>query len=252
MKLWRWLIVSLGIAIAGFMLNSCMKDEGYSLDDAWYSIATVRPLDSSTSYWMTLDSGTSLWPVATDVPGFQPKEKQRAFVIYTLLSDAFQGYDHAVKILDIKGILTKQIAKDLWEENDETYGTDPVEISEMWIGDGYLNIKFEFNYGGDEVHFINLMKNESVRNPELGNESARMPHMYEFRHNAYNDSERSKRKGIVAFDLSSVDTQGVDVELTIAVNTFGGAKEYKITYNSSKQMLLKNRDYSMDNYIEIK
>jgi len=243
MKLFKCVTISLWLAIAGFVLNSCMKDEGYSLDNAWYSIATVRTSGSgSSSYWLTLDSGTSLWPVATDVPEYNYKERQRALVVYTILSDAFNGYDHAIKILDIQSILTKQIAEDLGEENDETYGTDPVEINEMWIGDGFLNIKFEFNYGGEAVHFINLMKNANVRTP----------HYYEFRHNAYNDSERYRRKGIVAFDLSSIDTQGEEIELKILVNTFNGTKEYTVKYNSSKRMLLKNPDISIDNYVEIK
>jgi len=247
MKLIKCMTLSLGLAVAGFVLNSCMSDDGYSLDKAWYSIATIHPSGTgygsgSTSYWLTLDSGTSLWPVATNVPWFNPQGKQRAFVVYTLLSDAFQGYDHAVKILDIKSILTKPVVEDLGEENDEVYGTDPVEINEMWIGDGFLNIKFEFYYGGDAVHFINLMKNASVRTP----------YFFEFRHNAYNDSERYKRKGIVAFDLSSIDTQGEDAELTISVNTFGGVKEYKIKYNSSKNPVAQNRNYTSENFVETK
>ena len=242
----RWMKcirLSLWIALTICLLNSCNNDEGYSLDDAWYSIATIRTEGyGATSYWLTLDSGTSLWPVATNIPWYNPKDKQRAYVMYTILSDEFSGFDHAVKILEIKSILTKPIAENLGEDNDETYGTDPVEISEMWIGDGFLNIVFEFNYGGEETHFINLIENGG----------ANTPYFYEFRHNAYNDSERYRKKGIVAFDLSAVDTEGREVELTIQVNTFNGTKEYAIKYNHSVQNANgQNRNYSMENFAEI-
>jgi hypothetical protein len=243
MKMMKRVMLGFGLIFSAIVFNSCTNDDGYSLDKAWYSIATVHPMENSgRSYWLTLDSGTSLWPVATNIPWYDAKEKKRAYVMYTLLSDKFQGYDHAVKILDLKSILTKPIADDLDEENDETYGTDPVSISEIWIGDGYLNVVFEFGYGGDSVHYINLIKNERVDTP----------YFFEFRHNACNDSERYRRKGIVAFDLSSVDTQGKEVELTIQVNTFDGNKNYTIKYDSSNNYNLdvQNRNYKLESFIE--
>jgi len=240
------MFLSIGIAMAAFVLNSCNKGDGYSLDKAWYSFATVHPSGNDKSYWLTLDSGTSLWPVATNVPWYNPKDKQRAFVVYTMLSDEFYGYDHAVKILDIKSILTKPIAENLGDGNDETYGTDQVDVSDMWIGDGYLNIVFEFNYGGNAVHYINLVESGNVDTPYL----------FEFRHHAYDDNARYIRTGVVAFDLSSLDTNGEEVvELTIQVNTFDGMKDFKITYQSLFTYSFKNqgsqsRNYSMDNFVE--
>ena len=237
----KCVMLGLGLVFSSFVFNSCVDDEGYSLDKAWYSITTVHPLDDSKSYWLSLDGGTSLWPVATNVPWYSPDEKQRAFVVYTLLSDEFQGYDHAVKILDLKSILTKPIAENLGEENDDTYGTDTINILEIWIGDGYLNIVFEFYYGGNSVHYINLMENSNVNNTS---------YCFEFRHNAYNDNERYKKQGIVAFDLSSVDTNGEEVELLILVNTFEGNKQYTVKYNSSNNKRVRDRNYQMESFIE--
>lgn len=243
MRLFKCIFLCTGIAVASFLLNSCNKDDGYSLDNAWYSVATIHTEgNGASSYWITLDSGVSLWPAATNIPWYKPKDKQRAFVVYTILSDKYGNYDHAVKILDIKDILTKQIAEDLGEDNDSIYGTDPVKLSDMWIGDGFLNIIFEFNYGGDAVHFINLMKNDNVRTP----------YFFEFRHNAYDDSKRYRNKGIVAFDLSAIDTNGEEVELTIQVNTFDGTKDFKIKYHSFKQSTVQKQSYSIDNFVEIK
>ena len=237
MKTIKKIMFGLGLVIMTFVFNSCLDDDGYSLDKAWYSIATVHPLDDSKAFWLSLNNGTSLWPVATNIPWYNPKEKQRAFVVYSILSDKFQEYDHAVKILDLKTILTKPVAENLGEKNDDIYGTDPVGISDIWIGDGYLNIVFEFNYGGNSVHFINLMETDT-------------PYEFEFRHNAYNDGQYYRRKGIVSFDLSSVDTKGKEVELTIQVNTFGENKLYTITYDSSNSSATQSRNYLMENFIE--
>ena len=86
MKGMKWIIWNVGIAFTICLFNSCTNDKGYSLDDAWYSIATIRTEGyGATSYWLTLDSGTSLWPVATNVPLNTPKDKERAFVLYTIL-----------------------------------------------------------------------------------------------------------------------------------------------------------------------
>jgi len=189
---------------------------------------------------MTLDSGTSLWPVASNVPLHNLQDKQRAFIVYTILSDEYKGYDHAVKVLDMKSILTKPIAENMGDENDEIYGTDPVDISDIWIGDGYLNIVFEFNYGGKAVHYINLIESENSNEP----------YFFELRHNAYDDSERYRRKGIVAFDLSFIDTNGVEVELAIQVNTFDGYKYYIVKYNSLNNSSVQGGNYNMESFIE--
>ena len=238
----RYVILGVGLVLTVLIFNSCKDDDGYSLDKAWYSIATVRPLDDSRSYWLTLDSGTSLWPVATNIPWYEPKETQRAFVVYSLLSDKFYGYDHAVKVLDLKSILTKPIAENLGEENDETYGTDPVVISDIWIGDGYLNIVFEFEYGGNSVHFINLIETESTDTQ----------YYFEFRHNAYDDNKRSRRKGIVAFDLSSIEKNQGELTLTIQTNTFEGEENYTVKYNSSDNSNVQGRDYKLESFVETK
>lgn len=192
------------------------------MDNAWYSIATVNPLNDD-AYSLTLDNGTTLWPVATDVPWYSPKHKQRAIVVYTLLSDKFQGYDHAVKILDIRNVLTKAVARDLGEKNDEEYGNDPVRILNMWIGDGYLNVEFSFKNGGmGVVHYINLLKTDH----------ADTPYYFEFRHHAYGDNTLYAQKGIVAFDLS--DIQGEEeIELTVKINTFEGELTKKIAFKPS-------------------
>jgi hypothetical protein len=212
--------------LALLLLDACNDEEGYSMDNAWYSIATVNPLSDDT-YSLTLDNGTTLWPAATDVPWYSPKHKRRAVVVYTVLSDKFQGYDHAVKILDIQNVLTKAVAGDLGEKNDEEYGGDPVRILNMWIGDGYLNVEFGFKNGGlGVVHYINLVKIEH----------ADTPYYFEFRHNAYGDNTSYAQKGIVAFDLSDIYGKE-EIELTVKINTFEGELIKKIAFAPSTPAL---------------
>jgi hypothetical protein len=221
MKAIKLIFACTGVLVASYVFNSCTKDDGYSLGDVWYSIATVVPANDSPTYYLRLDYGTTLWPVATDIPWYVPKEKHRVLAYYTVLSDSYYDYDHAVKVLDIQDVLTKPIAEDQGEDNDSYFGNDPVKILSMWVGDGYLNVKFGFNYGGSVKHFINLVKRESENTPWY----------FEFRHNAYQDNAYVQRNGIVSFDLSSLKTDGTEIQLTIRVKTFEGEKDYTITYN---------------------
>ncbi|MDR1602034.1 MAG: NigD-like protein [Tannerella sp.] len=218
MKKVNLLKTALCIVLTAFLLNACNDGDGYSMDDAWYSIVTVNPLNDD-AYSLTLDNGTTLWPAATAVP-YSPKQKRRAIAVYTILSDKFQGYDHAVKILDIQNVLTKAVASDLGDKNDEEYGNDPVSILNMWIGDGYLNVEFLFKSGDmGIVHYINLLKTEH----------ADTPYYFEFRHNAYGDNTLYAQKGIVAFDLSDILGEE-EIELTVKINTFEGELTKKITF----------------------
>ena len=83
------------------------EDEGYSLSDFRINIATVIP-DGQQSYYLVLDNGEKLLPVSSDV-FYSPRENQRVFVNYTLLSDNNNGYDHQIKVNDIWNILTKPV-----------------------------------------------------------------------------------------------------------------------------------------------
>lgn len=223
-----------GVMIALF-LNSCNLDNnGYSLGDVWYSLATVNPLDNGRIYSLTLDDGKTLWPAATRAPYYKPKANQRAFVYYTILSDSFQGYNHAVQIHDIRNILTKPFVDQFNPDSlDVRYGKDPLKIMDMWMGDGYLNVQFGFNYGGTKVHYINL-----IHRPKGDN-----PYVFELRHHAYGDPQRYGRKGLAAFDLSKLKLESKEPTLTVLVKTFKGDKEYTIKYK--KKHTSKTTPYSI-------
>ncbi len=209
------------------LFNSCLDDDGYSLGDMWYSVATAIPL-SDNSFYLKLDGGTTLYPSAPLYIRYQPKEPQRVQVNYTILGDNFpNGYDHAIKLNRLDTILTKPIAENLGsEENNSVYGNDPVGIESIWVGDGYLNVIFYAHFSLNIKHYVNLLQNE---------EASDTPYKLEFRHNAYDDLSSTMGYGIVAFDLSSLpDTEGKDVTLVIKINTFDGEKTIERKYNSGK------------------
>ncbi|GHT29082.1 hypothetical protein AGMMS49574_04780 [Bacteroidia bacterium] len=218
--------LAMGMILSTLAFQSCLDDDGYSLDSSWISIATARPLSEKTFY-LTLDDGTSLWPAAPLNIYYQPTKPQRVQMNYTLLGDHFQGYDYAIKLNRIDTVLTKQISENLGAKNDSIYGTDPVEISAIWVGDGFLNVQFKAYYSGNFKHFVNLIRDTTDTDK---------PYKLEFRHNAFGDKSQRLSYGLVAFNLSEIDTQGKDVTLDVKVKTFDGVKEYEKKYNSGKNI----------------
>ena len=220
MKFWKYTLLML-TAMSLFGFSACQDDDDYSLDKFAIEIMTVVP-DGDT-YYLRRDNGEKLWPFATNCPGYN-SSKTRAQVNYTMLSDSIPGFSHGIKINWIENILTKNISPYRGAENDSIYGTDPVKIIAMNIGDGYLNIRFAANFGNTGVkHLISLIQDQEVNTP----------YALELRHQAYGDNALYAAEGLVAFDLSSLlNTGGQTVELTIKVNTFEGEKSYKLAYNS--------------------
>ncbi len=198
------------------------EDEGYSLSDFRINIATVIP-DGQQSYYLILDNGEKLLPASTDV-FYSPRENQRVFVNYTLLSDNNNGYDHQIKVNDIWNILTKPVIS-LTDQEADNIGNDPIQINEFWIGDDYLNASFSFNYGHVKPHAINLIQNEIVNSQY--NEVLEL----EFRHNSYNSQYNSLFDGFVCFDLKPFRKENRDsIPVIIKYRNWDGDQTYELTY----------------------
>lgn len=225
MKTLKMFLVVTGVMLASLTFNSCLDDDGYSLGDMWYSVATAEPIDNS-SFYLRLDGGTTLFPAAPPYVSYQPKQAQRVQVNYTILGDGWGQYDHPIKLNRLDTILTKQIAENLGvEKNDSIYGTDPIGIENIWVGDGYLNLIFKANFTPGVKNFVNLIPQDTT---------GESPYELEFRHHTYGGGTYSSY-GIVAFDLSSLpDTEEQEVVLTIRIKTFEGEKVIEKKYNSKK------------------
>lgn len=228
MKKIRYSLIIVISLIAIFTFNSC-NDEGYSLGNYRLDIATVNSIGSdSGTFYLTLDNGSTLLPVASD-SYYKPQFNKRVIVNYTLLSDQMGEYDHAIKINAIQDILTKEVI-DLTSENEKEIGDDPIKILDLWTGDHFLNIHFGYNTGGEKIHTVNLVRNKLDKITTTTTPNGAV--VLEFRHNANNDPQKYGAKNYAAFDLRPFQTENKDsVNFIIKVFDFNDeTKEYPITY----------------------
>ena len=219
---------------------SCNKDDnGYSLGRVWRSVATVDPLGKGGTYSLTLDDGTRLWPAGSDIPYYQPTTRHRALAYYTILSDTFHGYDHAILVRGIRDILTKPFVESALtgrNKSSDEFGADPISVIDIWYGDGYINVHFGANHGGTKRHLVNL-----VQVSQSG-----QPYVFEFRHNAFGDPGRYGRRSFVAFDMEKLKfAAGSDSTVTVRVKTFEGDKSYKIVCRRSVDKTIPYEEASL-------
>lgn len=221
---------SIGLIFLLLALISCNKKDEYSLGAFRIGIATIK-VESESSYSILLDNGVKLWPAASDIR-YIPKNNQRAFVNYTLLSGEYNGYDHLVKVNDIWNILTKDII-DLTSENQKEIGNDPIRANYFWIANDFLNIDFMFNYGGVQPHFINLVNNTITNELDDSEEIIEL----EFRHNSYESKNDSRlTEGLVSFNIKELQKSDANsVNIRIKYKDFDGDKTHDIIYNYNNE-----------------
>ena len=209
-----------------FLITSCNKDDGYSLGKTWRGIATVENPDNESYFFFLLDNGTRMWTAATTNSYYRPADGQRIIADFNILSDGpgSGSYNHDVRLVSAYTILTKGIFN-VTEETQDSIGYDKVKIEDIWVGSNYLNIRFGYN-GSNKAHFINLVSDASKTYTDD------KIHL-EFRHNANNDAPLYGIRGIVSFDLRSLQKEEVDsLPLVIHANEFDESEEktYELTY----------------------
>lgn len=217
-----------GAIVCTIGLQSCLDDDD---NNAYYlrypnALVTVKGA-ADDAFFLQLDDKTTLLPTNVSTSPFGDKEV-RALVNYSEVNEPSGDYTKAVHINWIDSILTKPIAPDLGEKNDEVYGTDPVEIVNDWVTiaeDGYLTLRFRTIWGGSKKHFVNLLLGQNPENP----------YEVEFRHNAYGDTYGSEGDGLVAFKLDELpDTEGKTVKLKLKWKSFSGEKSAEFDYCTRK------------------
>lgn len=225
MKTLKFILITVGIACSTLFLQSCLDDD----DDNWNlrypnALVTVKPINAN-SFYLQLDDSTTLLPTNISSSPYGSKEV-RALVNVKETGEPGAGYDKAVYINWMDSILTKTIAPDLGSDNDEIYGTDPIEIINDWVTiveDGYLTLRFRSIYGNSgKAHFVNLLATDPAN-----------PYEVEFRHNAYGDTYGTERDALVAFNLNSLpDTGGATVKLKLKWKSFSGDKSIEFDYRT--------------------
>lgn len=204
-------------------LYSCLDDDDdrYSL-----SIGTVKVIDGKDYYFLS-DKGNKILPGdTTAIHNYEVIDGQRVFVYFYPMDEVVSGYDYNAQVVSIQNILTKGVFQ-ITEETQESIGNDPVNITYMWFGGGYLNIEFQIlgTNNPKEPHLINLVRDEE--NP--GTEEEGYVNL-EFRHNAMNDEKVERLVGIVSIKEPFTDDLS-KVGLNIKVNTiYNGVEYYKIEF----------------------
>lgn len=240
-------VLLLLVIITTFALTSCDLNDGNSLDNAWVGMGTVQKVaPESRDFYIVLDNGDKLWPAATNIPGYNPKDGQRLIANYTILSDGNSRYNHDVKLNSIYEVLTKPIVK-LTTANADSIGNDRLTITDMWIGADHLNIEFEY-LGYSKRHMVNLVESDlSPSTPEMAK--------LQFRQNGYGDEPMYLQRGIVSFSIKSLKVEGKTsrkIELT-TTNLHGDVKTVELTYSWGQQTLFDTqRNKEVKDYSEVK
>lgn len=222
----KHILLSVGIILGFLLLPSCLDDDNSNWDKLYpNALVTVKHAGDETVFFQ-LDDKTTLLPVNLKSSPFGSKEV-RALVNYKEVDESAKEYDKAVHVNWIDSILTKPMAANMGDKNDEVYGNDPVEIVRDWVTvaeDGYLTLRFRTLWGYSRiVHYVNLIP---TNNPEN-------PYEVEFRHDANNDYADRMGDGLVAFKLDKLpDTKGETVKLKLKWKSFSGEKSVEFDYRT--------------------
>lgn len=240
MKRLNWFLLSMLLLLIP-VLQSCDESDGYSLGQLGGSWATVRVLSGNT-YYLESDSYGTLWPAASSVYGYRPVDGKRVSVLFNPLYDNFDGYDMAVKVEHISPILTKQV-EELTEENEKELGNDPITVlkKNIWIANGYLNMIFKQNRPVYELHRVSLVHNTLLEPEDDG-----YIHL-ELRYNTFNDLSGWWVRGLVSFNLNTIDFAGKK-GLKLKVNSAISGETEEVTFDIKREMPIPeevlNLDYS--------
>jgi len=185
-------------------LTSCdMHDDGYSLSDAWVGFGLVQKDAGSESITIAMDDGEILYPASHPMMWNELENNDRVLTNFTILGNrqnANHDEQYYVQINSLRKILYKGIL-DLTPANEDSIGNDPILVKDKWVKKNMLN--FELRYrGGSKIHYINLVKQPGVINPDNGLV------LLELRHNNKDDAEQIPLSAMVTFDLSSLKVSG--------------------------------------------
>lgn len=227
MKRVKLMVMVAVAASAALMMQSCLKEDNSYYSSFANALVTVKNVDDGSVY-LQLDDRTTLLPVNLKSSPFDGKEV-RALTNIRETDDPSGAYDKSVYVNWIDSIRTKPAvpAFGTAEENDEAYGTDPVEIVNDWVTvaeDGYLTLRFRTRWGNNNVpHYVNLLTGVNTENP----------YEVEFRHDANDDEPCVIGDALVAFRLSDLpDTNGETVKLKLVWKSYSGEKSVEFDYCS--------------------
>ncbi|MCI6839786.1 MAG: NigD-like protein [Prevotella sp.] len=221
----RLLTAMLAVLMAATSFVACSDDNDWPLPfNVPNALVTVKPQPNGQQLLLQLDDSTTLAPVNMKSSPYGDKEV-RALCNVTLTEQQTDKRRLNVYVNWIDSILTKPMAADLGDKNDETYGNAPIEIVRDWVTvaeDGYLTMRFRTGWGDDKPHVVNLVADNKDN-----------PYELTFHHSG-NTNGRSG-DGLVAFRLDKLpDTNGKTVDVKLKWTSFSGQKSVTFKYCTRK------------------
>jgi len=200
------LVFYLMIGIMSGFLTGCELgdvDDGCSLNNAWVGFGIVSKEAASESFTINMDDGEVLYPSANSEFRNEVENNERVLVNFTISGNK-ENPDHNeyyyVQINSLRKILYKGILN-ITPAKEDSIGNDPIHVEDKWVKNNILN--FELSYwGGNKIHYINLVKQPGVINTDNG------PVILELRHNTNGDDEQIPLSAFVSFDLSALKVAG--------------------------------------------
>ncbi|MFY9152773.1 MAG: NigD-like protein [Prolixibacteraceae bacterium] len=221
------LIVLVGILISFLPGCDLNDDDCYSVNDAWVGFGLVQKDSLSDTFIIKMDDGEVLYPTNNSLSWHKVTDNERVLTNFTILGNKKNpnhNEEYYVRINSLRKILYKGIL-DITPENEDSIGNDPIHVHDKWIKGNMLNFELKYK-GGNEIHFINLVKQPG----EIT--SASEPVVLELRHNTNGDTEKLPLSAIVTFDLSSLKIEGKNSTQfkVIAKEPDGSEFEYTAEY----------------------
>ena len=130
MKTKLWMMSALLALVAAAALQSCNDDDD-NRNLAYPNALVTLKTNASGTFFLQLDDSTTVIPTNMKASPYGKKEVR---ALANINMDAKEPKDHVksgyVNWLD--SILTKNMAPNLGDKNDATYGNDPVELVKDW------------------------------------------------------------------------------------------------------------------------
>ncbi len=198
-------------------LHSCDLDDD---DDTVMlrptALVTVYP-DDTDGFMMQLDDSTSIVPTNMKASPFGQKQV-RALVNYTVDPTTYGSKSNTVHVNWIDSIRTKYPVTTQGADDDEVFGTDPIEIVKDWVSvaeDGFITLRIRTLWGGKATHMVNLVSGVNAENT----------YEFDLRHNAKGDTTGELGDAIIAFNLNALwADHPKEVKVKLNWTSFSGEK----------------------------
>lgn len=216
-------MVLAAFCLSGMAFIACNNDDDYDNSVNYpNALVTIKTNTATGQVYLQLDDATTVLPTNMKTSRYGNREL-RALANLTMQEGQPGHYSKTAFVNWMDTILTKKMSPDLGAKNDQTYGTDPLEIVKHWttvVEDGYLTLRFRTYFGNRTKHVVTLVKGAN-------------PYEVVLHHDAKGDVRGVVKDGLVAFRLSDLpDTHGKAVDLTLKWKSFSGVKSVTFKYTS--------------------